>query len=153
MMDPMKTGTATNGSSLAREVWRLLLQAMIANHRQRFERVAALTDLSMPQAYALLELDPDRGPLSMRTLAACLHSDPSNITGLVDRLEAKGLAERQLDPSDRRVRALVLTDAGRRMRAQLHEIVHEPPPGLTRLSAEELRTLRDAVQGLATAEE
>lgn len=152
MMDPMKTAATTNEAELAREVWRLLVQAIIMNHRARFERVAALTDLSMPQAYALLELDPDRGPLSMRTLAACLHNDPSNITGLVDRLEAKGLAERQLDPSDRRVRALVLTDAGRRARATLREIVEEPPAALTRLSAEELRTVRDALQGLATAE-
>lgn len=151
-MDPIETHTATSDVASAREVWRLLLQAIIANHRARFERVAALTDLSMPQAYALLELDPDRGPLSMRTLAACLHNDPSNITGLVDRLEAKGLAERQLDPSDRRVRVLVLTDAGRRARATLQEIVEEPPAALARLSAEELRTLRDALQGLATAE-
>ena len=152
MMDPMKTAATTNEAELAREVWRLLVQAIIMNHRARFERVAALTDLSMPQAYALLELDPDRGPLSMRTLAACLHNDPSNITGLVDRLEAKGLAERQLDPSDRRVRALVLTDAGRRARATLQEIVEEPPAALTRLSAKELRTVHDALQGLATAE-
>lgn len=152
MMDPMKTRSATNDLALAREVWRLLLQVVMADHRRRFERVAQMTDLSMPQSYALLELDPDRGPLSMRTLAACLHNDPSNITGLVDRLEAKGLAERQLDPSDRRVRALVLTDAGRRARATLQEIVEEPPAALTRRSAEELRTLRHALQGLATAE-
>ena len=94
MMDPMNTRSATNDVALAREVWRLLLQVVMADHRRRFERVAQMTDLSMPQSYALLELDPDRGPLSMRTLAACLHNDPSNITGLVDRLEAKGLAER-----------------------------------------------------------
>lgn len=152
MMDPMKTRTATNDLALAREVWRLLLQVVMADHRRRFERVAQTTDLSMPQSYALLELDPERGPLSMRTLARCLHNDPSNITGLVDRLEAKGLVERQADPADRRVKALVLTDAGRRARATLQEIVEEPPAALTRRSAEELRTLRDALQSLATAE-
>lgn len=152
MMDPMKTRTATNDLALAREVWRLLLQVVMADHRRRFERVAQTTDLSMPQSYALLELDPERDPLSMRTLARCLHNDPSNITGLVDRLEAKGLVERQADPADRRVKALVLTDAGRRARATLQEIVEEPPAALTRRSAEELRTLRDALQGLATAE-
>lgn len=148
----MKTLSAGMQGVLAGEVWRLLLQTVMANHRARFQRATDLTDLSMPQAYALLELDPDRGPLSMRTLAACLHNDPSNITGLIDRLEAKGLAERQVDPSDRRVRALVLTDAGRRTRATLREIVDEPPAALTRLSDDQLRTLRDALQGLATAE-
>ena len=40
----------------------------------------------------------------MRHLASLLKCDPSNVTFLVDRLEERGLVERQTDPADRRVK-------------------------------------------------
>ena len=51
--------------------------------------------------------------LPMNELAALLACDNSNVTGLVDRLEARGLVTRQPSPEDRRVKHIVLTDAGR----------------------------------------
>ena len=144
-------GSATD-AALASQVWGLLLQVLIGNNRQRYQQVAARTGLSMPQSHALMELNPDGRPASMRALAACLHSDPSNITGLVDRLEAKGMVERRADPSDRRVKALVLTDAGRRARAQLRRIMEEPPAALARLDPQQLRVMHQALSELARAE-
>jgi DNA-binding MarR family transcriptional regulator len=55
----------------------------------------------------------------MSALAAERACDPSNITGLVDRLERLGLVERRPNPADRRSRLLALTSAGRRLRANL----------------------------------
>jgi DNA-binding MarR family transcriptional regulator len=52
----------------------------------------------------------------MRGLAGRLHYDASNLTNPVDRLEARGVVERHALPGDRRVKALRLTAAGRRLR-------------------------------------
>ena len=137
---------------LAREVWGLLMRVLIGYSRIRYREVTETIGLSIPQSYALMELNPDDRPASMRSLAACLHSDPSNITGLVDRLEAKGLVERRIDPSDRRVRALVLTDKGRRARAELGRIIAEPPPALSAMIRQQLLVMRDALGGLVSVE-
>jgi DNA-binding MarR family transcriptional regulator len=52
-------------------------------------------------------------------VAAHLKCDPSNVTGLIDRIEDRGLVERVVDPADRRVRLLALTSGGRRVREGL----------------------------------
>jgi DNA-binding MarR family transcriptional regulator len=82
----------------------------------------------------------------MRELAAQLHCDSSNVTGLVDRLTAQGLVERREDPYDRRVRMLTVTAEGARVRARLREVMLEVPPSLAGLSASDQRTLRDVMR-------
>ncbi|UWZ59663.1 MarR family transcriptional regulator [Dactylosporangium aurantiacum] len=69
------------------------------------------------QAMALANL---RSPAPMRDLAEWLHCDASNVTGIVDGLERRGLVTRQSSPSDRRVKHLVLTEEGERRRDLLH---------------------------------
>jgi len=76
-------------------------------------------DLTPPLADALWQLDPASGPLSQRQLAERLSCDPSNVTFLVKRLERRSLVTRAPAHGDRRVRALVLTPAGRRARDRL----------------------------------
>jgi DNA-binding MarR family transcriptional regulator len=137
---------------LAHEVWRLLMQVLAGQRRSRFALVAAETGLSLPQSFALQQLNPEGRPESMRALAQCLHVDPSAITGLVDRLEAKGLVERRPDPDDRRVKALVLTPRGKRVRAHLRQIVDEPPVSLSRLDERRLLVVREVLTAMAEAE-
>ena len=48
-------------------------------------------------------------------LAQKLKCEPSNVTGIVDRLEARGLVERRPDPADRRVKLAAATEEGRRV--------------------------------------
>ena len=60
-------------------------------------------------ARALLQLDPDH-PVPTRILADRLCCDPSNVTAFVDRLEESGLIERRVDPHDRRVKTLAVTE-------------------------------------------
>ena len=91
-------------------------------------------------ARALYELDPDQS-LPARDLAMRLDCDPSNITLLVDKLERADLVRRQVDPADRRLRTLVVTDAGRRVRDRVGEIMSDSRL-LAGLTADELATLR-----------
>ena len=70
-----------------------------------------------------------------------LACDNSNVTGLVDRLETRGLVARRPAPEDRRVKHVVLTSAGMSMRTELLDRVGRPPAGFKRLSAAEQRQL------------
>jgi DNA-binding MarR family transcriptional regulator len=58
-------------------------------------------------------------PQPLRVLAQLHRCDASNMTGIADRLEERGLAERTPDPNDRRVKLLALTSAGEKMLWQL----------------------------------
>jgi DNA-binding MarR family transcriptional regulator len=82
----------------------------------------------------------------MRELAAQLHCDSSNVTGLVDGLEAHGLVERRSAEQDRRVRMLVVTERGAQVRDRLNAVLNEVPPALAALSAEDQRALRDILR-------
>jgi DNA-binding MarR family transcriptional regulator len=82
----------------------------------------------------------------MTELASVLACDNSNVTGLVDRLEARGLVARHANPDDRRVKRVALTTAGGRLRGQLLERVGRPPGGFQRLSRAEQRQLRDLLR-------
>ncbi len=72
-------------------------------------------------------LQPLNHPMPQREAALQLGYDPSNITALADALEAKGLVERRLDPSDRRVKTLARTAEGERLVRALDESLSHPP--------------------------
>src|SRR5690348_5700518 len=115
--------------SVADQAWALLLQIGFELVSAHFTTTVAALDLAPAQARALHELDLDR-PLSMRELAERLKSDPSNVTGLIDRLEARGLVERRPDPTDRRIKGLALTPAGARLRERLFARLYSAPPSV-----------------------
>ena len=102
--------------------------------------VAGEFQLSAVQCHVLHLLEPDQ-PIPMRRLAEALACDASNVTGLVDRLESRGLVRRRPSPEDRRVKVLELTPAGIRLRATVFERITRPPESLGRLSVEEQRAL------------
>src|SRR5260221_4685683 len=70
--------------------------------------------LSLPKLAALNRLTDAGGSLPLGQLAERLSCVKSNVTQLVDRLEADGLVSREADPNDRRSRIAVLTDAGKK---------------------------------------
>jgi len=111
---------------------------------QRVKTGAALAELGLgfAQAHALRMLDPDE-PIAMSALAERLFCDASNVTGLVDRLEARGLVERRSAENDRRVKALTLTPAGVALRDQVLAVMSEPPEAIAALAAADQRALRD----------
>jgi DNA-binding MarR family transcriptional regulator len=79
----------------------------------------------------------------MVSLARSLHCHDSNVTGLVDRLEQRGLIERQSNPKDRRVKLIALTKAGETLRDRLSERLFEPLPFIAVLTLQDKVTLRD----------
>jgi DNA-binding MarR family transcriptional regulator len=110
--------------------------------------VAGRFGLTPAQVRAVLALDQ---PAPMRDLAERLYCDKSNITGIVDGLEDRGLVERTSRPDDRRVKQLVLTEAGRRARADLRALLHGEAPGISRLTPQEEHQLRELLRrALAT---
>lgn len=97
------------------------------------------------QASALKQLQPG-APMTMSALADALGCDASNVTGIVDRLEARGLLERRETAHDRRVKMLAVTEKGADLRGTLLSRLHQAPPEIARLSREDQRTLRDILR-------
>jgi DNA-binding MarR family transcriptional regulator len=115
------------------------------DHRGRVGAKLVELGLTFSQAHALRLLDPER-PLPMSSLAERLFCDASNVTGIADRLEARGLVERRSAEGDRRVKALTLTEGGVELRDRVLEIMSEPPAAIAALSAADQRTLRDVLR-------
>src|SRR3954469_10605049 len=128
----------------AQESWELIRRLWTAN-LPRVMAVCAEFDLAKQQAIALVHLEPDQ-PKPMSELATTMFCDASNITGLADRLEARGLVERVPSPHDRRVKTLALTAEGVRVRNAVATRMSEPPEAVTSLSAADQRALRDILR-------
>src|SRR5687767_8084215 len=101
----MATATGET-TTAARDAWRLLIELAFA-HKARFMAAMREFDLTTVQGHVLRILEPER-PLAMNELAETLSCDASNVTGMVDRLEHRGLVERRPAPGDRRVKTLLL---------------------------------------------
>ncbi|WP_338863557.1 MarR family transcriptional regulator [Myxococcus stipitatus] len=134
---------AQEPEALSKQAWALLFELMSA-HMRNFPALAAEFELSPVQAHVVRQLG--EAPLAMSTLANYLSCDASNVTGLVDRLEARGLVERRSSEQDRRVKMLVLTEAGAALRERLMARMAEPPELIAALSDEDLRALRDIMR-------
>jgi MarR family transcriptional regulator, organic hydroperoxide resistance regulator len=133
----------------AAEVWRLLMQASMA----QFGRTSGVLEqlgLTPGHMKALLMLDPDEAR-PMGSLAQQFACDASTMTWLVDRLEERGLVERGGLPTDRRVKTISLTALGREMKAQLEERLFEPPAPVLALDDSVLEALREALTKVAEA--
>jgi DNA-binding MarR family transcriptional regulator len=87
----------------------------------------------------------------MGEMARAVGVDPSYITALVDDLDTRGLARRAPSPEDRRVKIIVLTDAGRKLADEIDAILSVPPAALSSLSQPELRQLRDLLDKVLAA--
>jgi DNA-binding MarR family transcriptional regulator len=133
--------TAERSSSAAREAWGLFWQVFLKDKRRRWAILSEL-GISPQQSMAIGSLKPGE-PMPMSALAEALDCDNSNITGIVDRLEAAGFARRQPDPRDRRVKAVVLTEKGEWTRIEIERRAGEPPPQIAALPDEDAIALRD----------
>lgn len=123
----------------ASEAWQLMSRIMMAR-KGHLQETAAAFELSPPQMWALTHLRPGT-PLPMSALAELLHCDNSNVTGIVDRLESRGLVERRPAEHDRRVKHLIVTEEGAALRERLRARMHQPPPGFERLGPDEQKRL------------
>ncbi|GAA3371087.1 MarR family transcriptional regulator [Streptomyces sannanensis] len=127
-----------------------LIGTVVARYYDEYEQAAAEHALTGAQArvLGLLSLEPT----PMRRIAQKLKCEPSNVTGIVDRLETRGLVERRPDPADRRVKLAAATDEGLRTAAALRESLNFAREPLAELSTEERTVLRDLLQRMLGAD-
>ncbi|WP_030515055.1 MarR family winged helix-turn-helix transcriptional regulator [Nocardia sp. NRRL WC-3656] len=112
-----------------------LLSVSLGVYYSDFTAAAASENLTASQGKTLTVLR--RGPAAMRTLAEILACDASNVTGIIDRLEKRGLVRREASASDRRVTNLVITSEGERAVDAIRATMHRTREGLSRLGDED----------------
>ena len=96
--------------------------------------------LSLVHLHVLTVLEGD-GPLSMSRLAEALDVSVASATGIVDRMEQRGLVERRREPDDRRVVLVHVTEAGSAIFRDLAEQRRQMLiPVLERMTDEELES-------------
>ncbi|MGW9246150.1 MarR family winged helix-turn-helix transcriptional regulator [Streptomyces badius] len=134
---------ATRTDPLTLEVVELI-GAVVARYHEEYDRAAAEHSLTGAQARVLGVLSLE--PLPMRKIAVRLKCEPSNVTGIIDRLEARGLVERRPDPADRRVKLAAATEQGRRTARELRDALDFAREPLAGLSDDERTVLRDLLR-------
>jgi DNA-binding MarR family transcriptional regulator len=102
------------------------------------DRLLSIVGLSVTKMLALEQLHNADEPLSLGDLAERLHFVKSNVTQLVDNLEAANLVQRVPHPTDRRCKLLAITETGKAQHAAAMDAI---------------QPLVDQVAGLYTAEE
>ncbi|MGW7194806.1 MarR family winged helix-turn-helix transcriptional regulator [Streptomyces chryseus] len=121
-----------------------LIGEVVSRYHAEYDEAAAQHALTGAQARVLGLLSVEATP--MRRIARKLRCEPSNITGIVDRLEARGLVERRPDPADRRVKLAAATEEGRRTAAKLRASLDFAREPLGELSEDERTALRDLLK-------
>jgi DNA-binding MarR family transcriptional regulator len=130
---------ASGGSkaAIAADVWATLLE-VVMGQRNRFFSVLGEFGLTPGDLRALSVLELERSR-PMRSLARAWGCDPSNVTGMVGRLEERGLVERRVNLADRRLKSVALTALGARTKADLFARLHQPPDELLTLDRKRSR--------------
>ncbi len=135
--------------ALAAEVWRLLSDYVMHTFR---ERAGVLEELGLTPGHlkALRALEPGV-PRPMGVCAQAVGCDASTATWLIDRLEERGLVERRPSPTDRRIKAVVLTPSGVETKAVLDAHFYAAPDDLLDFDRATLLELRRLLVTLAAS--
>src|SRR5260370_23593536 len=129
--EELRSATTELPTDPGREIWGLFLDPVLDLLKSHVLAHYAEHRLTSSQACMLQRL---KHPMPQHEAALQLGYDPSNITALADVLEAKGLLERRLDRSDRRVKTLARTTEGERLVPELDQNLSRPSDSLNRLS-------------------
>ena len=131
----------------ATNAWQAMRSLVLELHDRRAV-VSEEIGMTYLRAKALSRLVP--GPLTQRELSGILMTDAPYTSVIVDDLEQRGLATREVNPADRRSKLVRITTAGRAVARKAQKIQSSPPAVLESLSARELaaleRTLRLLVE-------
>lgn len=129
--------------TVTREVVQLMAE-IAARYNEGYERAAEGHQLTAMQAKLLMLVAAE--PMPMRRMAEVFHCDPSNVTGIVDRLERRGLVVREPDPADRRVKNVTITGAGTEVVDDLRGSLGFAAQPLRELTEPERVQLRDLLR-------
>lgn len=136
--------------AVTREVLSLFVDVATRFYSE-YDTAAEANGLTGPQARLLAYVAA--GPAPMNQIAGLLRCEPSNITGLVDRLEGRGLVTRRPSPSDRRVKLIAATPEGAELSTKVWAGLDFAAEPLGALSEQERLTLRDLMRRMAGAGE
>jgi DNA-binding MarR family transcriptional regulator len=142
-----KTSSQSDPSALATEVWLMMSDVVLDQHRSR--EVAEAVGVSFGRMRAVRRLA--RRPMSMSELALALNIDKPNATTVVDDLEELGLVRRTPHPTDRRAKIVEATAEGAKLAARADEILGRPPDALAELGRDTLNELRAALRTVLDA--
>lgn len=131
------------------------LHALIRHGKRQMAQRWSLSHVSTTHLHALMVLDAE-GSVPMGRLAESLLCSDPNATGIIDRMEERGLVERVRDSGDRRVVHVGITDAGRATLGELqslrqqhmHRIISAMPPADQRLCLRAFRRIRETAEEL-----
>jgi DNA-binding MarR family transcriptional regulator len=103
-----------------------------------------------PRDFGLMTVMAKRPGITQQELASLARVDPSSMVAVLDELEERGIAERRVDPQDRRRRSVYLTDKGaEQMRVLQREARKAAKSFLEPLDEEERATLNALLRKLA----
>ena len=126
----------------------LLIGRFVSAYLGDFLTAAQEHGLTLTQAKLLLALNEPPEALPMRELAGRLACDPSNLTGVADRMESRGLIRRTVNPADRRVKYLASTEAGGELATQIRASQVRAYRALAELTPDEERLLEGMLERL-----
>jgi DNA-binding MarR family transcriptional regulator len=123
--------------------------------RTRFDRWARTYGMTRAQGVILARLARQPG-MTQNEMAGLCEVEPITVGRLVDRLEARGLLERRLDPADRRIRRLHLLPAAEPILAEIqrykNELLHELTDGLDKETIDTVTRALMHMKGQLTTE-
>lgn len=122
------------------EIYRKIVLLMMRS-KWHLARVMEEYEMTVAQGMLLLLLEPGKGS-SMQKLSCMMGCDASNVTGLVERLDAQDMITQTIDPEDRRVKLIELNAKGiDRRNILLKQLQAAETADLQCLSSEEQTTL------------
>ena len=111
--------TSLSSASEVERMSRGIMRLMWLDSK-RLAQILAGYDLTVPQFFTLFSIQRHGAGCRMGDLAHRLFQSSATMTGIVTRLEADGLVERVMDPSDRRAVQVRLTERARQV---LEEVI------------------------------
>jgi DNA-binding MarR family transcriptional regulator len=121
---------------------------LLASMLTRAEEVAQRNGVPIFFLKALHRLDC---PMAMKDLGMRMRCDPSFVTNVADQLEKRGLATRESDPADRRVKRIALTPAGLELKQRIENEILNGLPWRHALDNDERACLLGLVRKLLPA--
>lgn len=113
-------GWCSDGDKLDQEIFDAMTE-FVGHLMQHGEQLSQRYDVPVSALKALRRLD---APVAMKDLGQRMRCDPSFVTMVADTLEQRGLARREPNAADRRIKNLVLTERGQELKAAVeHEML------------------------------
>jgi DNA-binding MarR family transcriptional regulator len=109
----VETGKTPVFSLYSTSLWIRFLRFSLFSHK-RLQEILEKLDLTAPQLYVMATIGY-AGQLPFNEIGAKMMVTVSNLTGIVDRLEEKGLVARERDTGDRRIVHVKLTTKGQKL--------------------------------------